>query len=149
MVAKENDRRCIVDRSVAADELIEEDRRHGSHVFVAKTQVGAGETRISRLDSFYSNFFPDTNHVPRENLFCQRHWTLFGFNGWKKNLALHAGDIEIEQPAVFNDLPGDFVFTLSKFRKRHFLSAANGVNQRKVRGRQHAQVLAILLVSTF
>ncbi len=50
MVAKEEHRTGIVDGSIASDKLIEEDRGHGSYVFVAEAQVGAGETGIARFD---------------------------------------------------------------------------------------------------
>src|SRR5438132_3675204 len=47
MVAKEEHRNRIVHWSVASDQLVEENRRHWSYVFVAEAQVGAGETGVT------------------------------------------------------------------------------------------------------
>src|SRR5579864_3468382 len=45
VVAKEKYRAGIIHRGFFADKLIEENRRHGRDVFVAKAQVGSSEAR--------------------------------------------------------------------------------------------------------
>ncbi len=60
---------------------------------------------------------------------------------------MHPGHIELKQPTVFNNLPRNLVFALSKLGQRNFLARANAFNQRKIRRGQHPQVLAILLVN--
>ena len=45
---------------------------------------------------------------------------LFSLDSRKENFPLHARHIEIEQPAVLDNLPRDLVFTLGEFLKRQF-----------------------------
>src|SRR5205807_9082143 len=50
--------------------------------------------------------------------------------------------------AVLDDLARDLILALREFGQRNFLARADLVNQPKIRGCEHAKVLAILLVNT-
>ncbi len=69
-----------------------------------------------------------------EDLLGQRHRALLGLDRWQKHFLLHARDIERKQAAVFDHLPGNFVFTFGKFAERDLVSRPNTVDQRKVGG---------------
>src|SRR5262249_40518666 len=60
---------------------------------------------------------------------------------------LHPGDIEWEQPAVFDHLPGDVVFTGGEFAQWDLFAGANPVDQTKIGRGQNPKVLAVLLVN--
>src|SRR5205807_470967 len=64
----------------------------------------------------------------------------------EKNLFLQAGHVEWEQPAIFDDLAGDLVFTSCEFAEWDFFASPDLVNQTEIRGGKHAQILAVLLV---
>src|SRR6478752_4941854 len=90
--------------------------------------------------------------MPRKNLLGECHRLCGagaparGFYRWKKNFCLHPGHVEWKQSTVLNHLPRYLVFTRGELAERNLLAIANAVNQRKVRGGQQPQVLAVLLV---
>src|SRR5579872_1642103 len=129
VVPEENDAGWVVDPGVFADVALEEDGSHRGDVFVTEAQVGLGESSIAGLNSGHTNFALLVHHVPRENLFRQRHWTFACFNRRQKNLLLHARDVEWKQTAILNDLTRNFIFSGSELGERDFLSGTNSVNQ--------------------
>ena len=165
VIAEEENAGRIVDLSVFADVALEENRGHRGNVFVAEAEIGTGEAGVAGLDSF--TFNPRTcrallgctggdarahigiQHVAGEDFFCQRHGPFCRFNRWQENFFLHAGYVEGEQASVFDHLASDLVFTGGEFTEGNFFSGADFINQREVRGSQHAEILAILLVDAF
>src|SRR6266478_79858 len=47
VIAEKQDARRIVDLRILADVALEEDCRHGSDVFMAETEIGAGEAGVA------------------------------------------------------------------------------------------------------
>src|SRR5271157_1479736 len=149
VVAEEHDRARIRDRLVLAEKMLEENGRHGRDVFVAEAQIGAGESGIAGLHGLDANMIRVTQHVTRENLFRDGHGARLGVDRRQKGLALQARDVEREEAAVFYHLARDLVLALRELGQRDLFAAADLVNQAKVGRRQHAEVLAILLVNAF
>src|SRR6266566_4255237 len=148
VIAEEEDACWIVHSGILAHVALKKNGGHGSYVFVAETQVGAGKAGVAGLDAGHAGLSLVVEHVPRENLLGQRHGTLFRFDRGQKHLLLHARDVEGKQSAVFDYLPRDLVLTSRKFVQRNFIFAANLVDQRKISRGQHAQILTILFVDT-
>ncbi len=84
-----------------------------------------------------------------EDFLCNGHGALRCLDGRQKHLFLQARHVEGEEAAVFDHLPGDFVFAGGKFRERDFLSRPDFIDQREIGRSQQAQVLAVLFVNAF
>jgi hypothetical protein len=110
VVAEEHDGAGIVDRLVLAEEVLEEDRRHRRHVFVAETQIGARESGVAGLNRFDAHLVRAVQHVAREDFLGNGHGARLGGDGRQENFALHARDVEREQASVLDHLTRDLVF---------------------------------------
>jgi len=64
----------------------------------------------------------------------------------KRDLPLEARDVELEEPAVLDDLPGDVVRAPGELLQADLLSGADAPDDREVVGGQDAEVLAVLVV---
>src|SRR6266566_2163185 len=155
VIAEEQDRRRIVYLGIFADVVLEEDRRHRSDIFMAEPQVGHGETGITGLHCCDAHFAILVQQVAGKDFLGQRHWTCGAgalarsLDRGQKNFLMHARHVEREKPAVLDHLASNLIFTGRELTQRNLFSGANLIDQRKVCRRQHAEVLAILLVDTF
>ena len=159
MVAEKQDGRLVVHRRVFADVVLVEDRGHGRDVFVAEAKIGAGKPGVAGFHVRHANFrlrrfflcgvgalARVIQHVPRKNLLSNRHRTFSRRDGREEYFALHARHVERKQPAVFDDLAGDVIFAGGELAERNLLPGADLIDERKIRGSEHPQVLAVLLV---
>src|SRR5580692_5542428 len=115
---------------------------------MAEAQVGLCESGVPRLYGGDANSSLFVYHVARKDFFRHGHRALVSFDRWQKHFLLHAGYVEWKKATVFDDLVSNFIFARRELAERNFLSAANPINQGKIRRGQHSKVLAILLVDT-
>ena len=64
----------------------------------------------------------------------------------QRHLAPHPRHVELEQPAVLDDLAGDVIRAGREFAQRNRLPGADSVDEPEVRRGEDAQVLAVLVV---
>ena len=159
MVAEKQDGRLVVHRRVFAHVMLVKDRGHWGDVLMAEAQIGAGKSGVARLHVRHANFrlrrfflcgagalARVIQHMLRKNLLSNRHRTFSRRDGREEYFALHARHVERKQPAVFDDLAGDVIFAGGEFAQRDLFSGADLIDERKIRGSEHPQVLAVLLV---
>src|SRR5216683_2943153 len=101
--------------------MVKENRRHGSDILMAETQIRpreAGVARFDRFDPYFRNSRAvlGSNHVPRKYFLRQRHGVFRSLDRWKAHFSLQACDVELKESAVFDNLPRDLVFAGGKFR---------------------------------
>ena len=121
----------IVDRLVLAEEVLEEDGRHGRDVFVAEAQVSAGKSGVAGLHRVDANLVCAVQHVAGKYLLRDGHGPRLGLDRRQENLALHARHVEGEQAAVLDDLAGNLVLACGELAQRNLFAAANLVDQLK------------------
>src|SRR6202162_6385692 len=115
---------------------------------MAEAQVGLCESGVPRLYGGDANSSLFVYHVARKDFFRHGHRALVGFDRRQEHLLLHARHIEWKKSTVFDDLSRNFILARRELAERNFLTAANPINQGKIRRGQHSKVLAILLVDT-
>src|SRR6185503_6348794 len=87
--------------------------------------------------------------MSREYFFRQGHRTVAGCYRWNSSFALEPRDVEREQPAVLNYLPGYFVFASRELFERNFVAARDAADQIEVSRSEQPEILAILFVDAF
>src|SRR4029077_10365929 len=109
----------IVDLRVLADELLEEDCRHGRYIFVAESDVGEDESFIARLPGGHADLaLGGIDHpATRKNLLTQRHRTALRLGRMEDNLTLQARHVVVKQPAVLDDAARDPALSRRERRK--------------------------------
>ena len=171
VVAEEDDRVGIEHLRVGPQLLLEEDRRHGRHVLVREADVRAEEARFAGFGPLRPDLVGGGVDDPLagEDLLAEGHGA-GGVGGWhrcdagggvrapgcsdgtvrprrrQRHLPLQPGHVELEEPAVFDDLPGDLVGACGELRQRNALAGADSLDQAEVGGGENAQVLAVLIV---
>src|SRR5215467_5985926 len=65
VITEEDDGGRIIYLGIFSDEVLKEDGRHGSDVFVAEAQIGAGKTCIAGLHRWHADLTTIVDHVPR------------------------------------------------------------------------------------
>ena len=68
--------------------------------------------------------------------------------GGSETLALKPRDVEREEPAVLDDLPGDFVFAGGELFERDFVARGDSLDQIEVGRGQQPEVLTVLFVDS-
>src|SRR5271165_1159645 len=113
---------------------------------MAEAQVGLSESCVAGLYARDAGSSILVQHVPREDFLGQSHRTLSGCDRRQKDLRLHARYTEGKQSAVLDDLSSNLILASSELAQRNIFPAANLIDQCKVRGSQHSQILTVLLV---
>ena len=113
---------------------------------MAEAYVCAHEAGVARLDRFDAGgvFREVCDKVARKDFFGQRHRPRRGRDRRNLHAALQAGDVEREQPAIFDDLPGDLVFAFGKLGERNFFAILDATDEIEIGRSQQAEVLAVL-----
>src|SRR5215472_14773194 len=146
VITEEDDGGRIVYFGIFSDEVLKENGCHGGDVFMAEAQIGAGKTCIAGLYGGYANLATLIDHVASKDLLGDVHGAFAGFDCRQKDFLLHARNIEWKQAAILNHLAGNIVLTFGEFAQWNFFPGTDLVDQVEVSGRQHAKVLAVLLV---
>src|SRR5262252_557597 len=68
VVAKEQNRRRIVDLRILADVVLKENCGHGRYILMAEAQVRAGKTGVAGFHGRHSNTAGLVDHVPGKDL---------------------------------------------------------------------------------
>ncbi len=150
MIAEEANAGGVVHRNILPNVLLVENGRHWSNVFVAEAKVHACETSITGLHSLDSDRALRSGHVAREDFLRERHPSggvlVRRPDRRQKHFLLQASDIEREQPAILDHLPGDRVLARGELAERNFRPGTDTLNQREIRRSQQPEILAVLLV---
>ena len=148
MIAEEEDGLRIVDRLALANELLEEDRRHRRDVLVAEANVRTHETLIAGLHSRNADLLLRRieHPVPREDLLGYRHRALLRRHDRHCNEPLQPRHVVVEQAPVLDDAARDAAFATRELLERDLLAIPDPLDQREVRTREHAEILAVLAI---
>ena len=174
VVAEEENGVRIEDFRVGAQLLLEEDGGHRGHVLVREADVGAEEARLAGFGPVGADPIGGrvNDPLPRKDLLAEGHGT--GGRGRRPSVAgggaralgcsvgtasrglrprrrqhhlpLQARHVELEEPAVLDDLPRDVVGTVGELGQRDRLAGADPVDEAEVCRGENAQVLAVLVV---
>src|SRR6516165_4361573 len=125
----------IIHLDIRAHQAVEKDGGHGSYILMTKTQIGASKTRIPGPHGRDADCTVLLDHMPGENLLRQGHRPWRGFDWRKRDLALHARDVEVEKPAVFDNLARDRIFTRGETGQWNLLPRPDLVDKGKIRRR--------------
>ena len=174
MVAEEEDRVGIEDFRVGPQLLFEEDGGHRGHVLVREADVGAEEAGLAGFGPVGADAPLGGVHdpLPREDFLAEGHGAggggrsapVAGGGAWafgcsvgtaargfrprhrQRRLPLQPRHVELEESAVFDDLPRDVVGPGGEFGQRDRLAGTDPVDKAEIGGGQNAQVLAVLVV---
>ena len=148
MIAEHQNGARIGHLRVFADELLEKDRRHRRDVLMTETDIGEYESLIARLYRRHADLRLCGIHHPatRENFLAQGHRPRGGRGRMQDDRALQARHVVVEQAAMLDDPAGDFAFPGGKNGQRDLFTPFHPLEQRKIRRREDAEVLAVLAI---
>ena len=148
VVAERKHRRRVRDRRILAQAHAEQRLRHRRDILVAEPDIRAHEQRVARLhrgDTELARLGVGDRSL-RDDLLAQRHRARRSRHCRRHGAAGPARLVVSEQTAVSDDLGGDRVEAFGELLDRDRLTADESRDQREIRRRQQADVLAVLAI---